>query len=55
MPLLGYAKRQLGTKLDSAATAGEGTQNYLCATQLPLCWSAWPSPPCGPAGGGSIR
>ena len=33
MPLLGYAKRQLGTKLDSAATAGEGTQNYLCATQ----------------------
>ena len=33
MPLLGYAKRQLGTKLDSAATAGEGTQNYLCAAQ----------------------
>jgi hypothetical protein len=33
MPLLGYTKRQLGTKLDSAATAGEGTQNYLCAAQ----------------------
>jgi divalent metal cation (Fe/Co/Zn/Cd) transporter len=33
MPLLGYAKRRLGTKLDSAATAGEGAQNYLCAAQ----------------------
>ena len=33
MPLLGYAKRRLGTKLGSAATAGEGTQNYLCAAQ----------------------
>jgi divalent metal cation (Fe/Co/Zn/Cd) transporter len=29
MPLLGRAKRRLG----SAATAGEGTQNYLCAAQ----------------------
>jgi len=33
MPVLGYAKRRLGTRLDSAATAGEGTQNYLCAAQ----------------------
>ena len=33
MPLLGYAKHRLGTRLDSAATAGEGTQNYLCAAQ----------------------
>ncbi len=33
MPGLGYAKRRLGTRLDSAATAGEGTQNYLCAAQ----------------------
>ena len=33
MPVLGCAKRRLGTRLDSAATAGEGTQNYLCATQ----------------------
>ena len=33
MPVLGYAKRRLGTALDSAATAGEGTQNYLCAAQ----------------------
>jgi divalent metal cation (Fe/Co/Zn/Cd) transporter len=33
MPLLGRAKHQLGTRLDSAATAGEGTQNYLCAAQ----------------------
>ncbi|ORB76065.1 cation transporter [Mycobacterium scrofulaceum] len=33
MPVLGSAKRRLGTRLDSRATAGEGTQNYLCAAQ----------------------
>jgi divalent metal cation (Fe/Co/Zn/Cd) transporter len=33
MPVLGYAKRRLGTQLDSGATAGEGTQNLLCAAQ----------------------
>ena len=33
MPLLGRAKRKLATRLGSAATAGEGTQNYLCAAQ----------------------
>ncbi|OCB30355.1 hypothetical protein A5674_00735 [Mycobacterium malmoense] len=33
MPLLGSAKRRLGTRLESRATAGEGTQNYLCAAQ----------------------
>ena len=33
MPLLGQAKRRLGRRLDSAATAGEGTQNLLCAGQ----------------------
>ncbi|MFF5208982.1 hypothetical protein [Streptosporangium sp. NPDC000396] len=31
MPLLGLAKRRLGARLHSAATAGEGTQNLLCA------------------------
>jgi len=31
MPLLGRAKRRLGAILDSGATAGEGTQNLLCA------------------------
>ena len=31
MPILGMAKRRLGARLDSAATAGEGTQNLLCA------------------------
>jgi divalent metal cation (Fe/Co/Zn/Cd) transporter len=31
MPLLGRAKRRLGEQLGSAATAGEGTQNLLCA------------------------
>lgn len=31
MPLLGAAKHRLGARLGSAATAGEGTQNLLCA------------------------
>ncbi|MGL6237134.1 MAG: cation transporter [Segniliparus sp.] len=31
MPLLGIAKRRVGSRLGSAATAGEGTQNLLCA------------------------
>jgi divalent metal cation (Fe/Co/Zn/Cd) transporter len=31
MPLLGVAKHRLGTRLGSYATAGEGTQNLLCA------------------------
>jgi len=33
MPVLGHAKQRLATQLGSAATAGEGTQNYLCAAQ----------------------
>src|SRR4051812_37067287 len=33
MPLLGWAKLRLGRRLDSGATAGEGTQNLLCAAQ----------------------
>jgi divalent metal cation (Fe/Co/Zn/Cd) transporter len=31
MPTLGRAKHRLGRQLDSGATAGEGTQNMLCA------------------------
>jgi divalent metal cation (Fe/Co/Zn/Cd) transporter len=31
MPLLGRAKKRIGNQLQSAATAGEGTQNILCA------------------------
>ncbi|WP_329084630.1 MULTISPECIES: hypothetical protein [unclassified Streptosporangium] len=31
MPFLGMAKRRLGVRLHSAATAGEGTQNLMCA------------------------
>jgi divalent metal cation (Fe/Co/Zn/Cd) transporter len=31
MPLLGRAKLRLGAQLSSRATAGEGTQNLLCA------------------------
>jgi len=33
MPLMGRAKHRLGHRLGSAATAGEGTQNILCAIQ----------------------
>lgn len=33
MPALGWAKHHLGERLGSAATAGEGTQNLLCAAQ----------------------
>ncbi|GAA5055674.1 divalent metal cation (Fe/Co/Zn/Cd) transporter [Thermocatellispora tengchongensis] len=31
MPALGLAKRRLGARLGSPSTAGEGTQNLLCA------------------------
>jgi divalent metal cation (Fe/Co/Zn/Cd) transporter len=31
MPMLGKAKHHLGARLGSGATAGEGTQNLLCA------------------------
>ena len=49
MPLLGRAKHKLGARLDSAATAGEGTQNYLCAAQAAAVLltlavtAAWPA------------
>lgn len=33
MPALGLAKQHLGGRLQSGATAGEGTQNLLCAAQ----------------------
>lgn len=33
MPALGIAKRRLGARLGSQATAGEGTQNLMCAAQ----------------------
>ena len=33
MPGLGLAKRRLARRVGSAATAGEGTQNLLCAAQ----------------------
>lgn len=33
MPVFGRAKRILGAQLGSAATAGDGAQNYLCAIQ----------------------
>jgi divalent metal cation (Fe/Co/Zn/Cd) transporter len=33
MPVLGMAKRRLGERLGSGATAGEGTQKLMCAAQ----------------------
>ncbi|UQX13001.1 cation transporter [Candidatus Mycobacterium methanotrophicum] len=33
MPILGRAKHALAGQLGSSATAGEGTQNYLCGAQ----------------------
>ena len=33
MSALGWAKLRLGRQLGSGATAGEGTQNLLCAAQ----------------------
>jgi divalent metal cation (Fe/Co/Zn/Cd) transporter len=33
MPVLGMAKHCLGRQLSSGATAGEGTQNLMCAAQ----------------------
>ncbi|MGV0625010.1 cation transporter [Mycolicibacter minnesotensis] len=33
MPMLGRAQRRIGVRLGSAATVGEGVQNYLCAIQ----------------------
>lgn len=33
MPILGRAKHVLAARLGSAATLGEGTQNYFCAAQ----------------------
>jgi divalent metal cation (Fe/Co/Zn/Cd) transporter len=58
MPMLGRAKHRLAVGLGSAATAGEGTQNYLCGAQAaavlvglavvglwPSCW--WFDPVIG--------
>ena len=48
MPILGRAKHKLAARLGSAAIAGEGTQNYLCAAQAAAVLavlavtSAWP-------------
>ncbi len=55
MPALGRMKRRLGRRLGSAATAGEGTQNLMCAAQAAVVlaglaivatWpSGWPADP----------
>jgi divalent metal cation (Fe/Co/Zn/Cd) transporter len=50
MPVLGITKRKLGQRLGSGATAGEGTQNLMCAAQaaavlaglaVVAIWPAW--------------
>jgi divalent metal cation (Fe/Co/Zn/Cd) transporter len=49
MPVLGVAKRRLGGRLNSGATAGEGTQNLMCAAQAAAVLiglaavAAWPA------------
>src|SRR5215475_404731 len=49
MPVLGIAKHRLGERLGSGATAGEGTQNLMCAAQAAAVLLAlavvaiWPS------------
>jgi divalent metal cation (Fe/Co/Zn/Cd) transporter len=49
MPALGTAKHRLGRRLGSGATAGEGTQNLMCAAQAAAVLiglavtAAWPS------------
>lgn len=49
MPALGAAKHRLGRQLDSGATAGEGTQNLMCAAQAAAVLislavtAAWPA------------
>jgi divalent metal cation (Fe/Co/Zn/Cd) transporter len=55
MPVLGLAKRRLGQRLNSGATAGEGMQNLMCAAQaaavlvglavIGLWPSGWPADP----------
>jgi divalent metal cation (Fe/Co/Zn/Cd) transporter len=48
MPALGIFKQRLGRRLDSGATAGEGTQNLMCAAQAAAvlaglaCVAVWP-------------
>lgn len=55
MPLLGWAKQRLGTRLDSRATAGRAHKT-TCAPRSPRrCCSRWPSSPCGRAAGGWTR
>jgi divalent metal cation (Fe/Co/Zn/Cd) transporter len=51
MPLLGRAKRRLGARLGSAATAAEGIQNYLCAAQAAAVLAGLSRPPGAAAGG----
>lgn len=50
---LGVAKQRIGARFGSAATAGEGTQNLLCAYlgiagwAVAEGWRAWVGRSCG--------
>lgn len=50
MPILGRAKNRLGMQLGSTATAGEGTQNYLCAAQAAAVLGGLAVTPSWPGG-----
>jgi len=53
MPVLGQAKRRLGARLGSSATAGEGNQNLLCAARRPPPSLSGSPPTPGSASSGS--
>jgi hypothetical protein len=53
-PLLGVAKKRLGTRLDSGGTSGEGARTCCAPTSQPPCSSACWRTHCS-AGGGSTR
>jgi hypothetical protein len=54
-PALGLAKRRIGARLGSSATAGEGTQNLLCAYLARRCSPGWPPTCCSAPGGSTAR
>jgi len=50
-PALGVAKRRIGARLGSSATAGEGTRTCCAPTWPWPCSPGWPPTPCGAPGG----
>jgi hypothetical protein len=50
-PALGVVKRRIGARLGSGATAGEGTQNLLCAYLAIAVFIGLAATPCSARGG----